>query len=272
MLPPACVYFSRGQRWWQFWLKMLPLLILKSFLISVVCCLWLMWISITKIVGFVIVILPAEVSGPNPASFLFIGSNERDDLQDQVHMRKELLHQIINAAACVWEDTEMIQLSLDSCSEWVRLCSENHGWQLQVIQWNVSIMKSCGWRNYICCNKIALHWNTLRMSHRCLHRWISRAAAIESNKSRGPVRAFTVVSLSREAIEQLAESKAENVYIVACHFNSIQQKLLQTSWWMWLCFINFLFFKSLPVIVKFISAVILCNALDLYSFLQLTTK
>jgi hypothetical protein len=30
---------------------------------------------------------------------------------------------------------------------------------------------------------------------------------------------------------------------------------------------QFLFFKSLPVIVKFISAVILCNAVDLYSFL-----
>jgi hypothetical protein len=30
---------------------------------------------------------------------------------------------------------------------------------------------------------------------------------------------------------------------------------------------QFLFFKSLPVIVKFISAVILCNALDLYLFL-----
>jgi hypothetical protein len=30
---------------------------------------------------------------------------------------------------------------------------------------------------------------------------------------------------------------------------------------------QFLFFKSLPVIVKFISAVILCNALDLYSLL-----
>jgi hypothetical protein len=33
-----------------------------------------------------------------------------------------------------------------------------------------------------------------------------------------------MVDLSRTAIEQLAESKAENVNIVACHFDSIQQK------------------------------------------------
>jgi hypothetical protein len=32
------------------------------------------------------------------------------------------------------------------------------------------------------------------------------------------------------AIEQLAESKAENVNIVACHLDSIQQKLRRTSW------------------------------------------
>jgi hypothetical protein len=38
-------------------------------------------------------------------------------------------------------------------------------------------------------------------------------------------RAFTLVDPSRMATEQLAESKAENVYIVACHFDSIQQKL-----------------------------------------------
>jgi hypothetical protein len=69
------------------------------------------------------------------------------------------------------------------------------------------------------------------MSHSCLHRRFSHAAAIESNERRGPLRAFTLVGLSRTAIEQLAESKAENVYIVACHFDSIQQKLRRTSWW-----------------------------------------
>jgi hypothetical protein len=68
------------------------------------------------------------------------------------------------------------------------------------------------------------------MSHRCLHRRFSRVAAIESNESRGPLRAFTLVDPSRTAIEQLAESKAENGYIVACHFDSIQQKLRRTSW------------------------------------------
>jgi hypothetical protein len=41
---------------------------------------------------------------------------------------------------------------------------------------------------------------------------------------------FTLIDLSCTAIEQLAESKAENVYIVACHFDSIQQELQQTSW------------------------------------------
>jgi hypothetical protein len=41
---------------------------------------------------------------------------------------------------------------------------------------------------------------------------------------------FTSVDLSRTAIEQLAESKAENVYIVTCNFDSIQQKLRRTSW------------------------------------------
>jgi hypothetical protein len=53
------------------------------------------------------------------------------------------------------------------------------------------------------------------MSHGCLHKRFSRAAAIESNESRGPLRVFTLVDLSRAAIEQLAESKAVNVYIVA---------------------------------------------------------
>jgi hypothetical protein len=51
-----------------------------------------------------------------------------------------------------------------------------------------------------------------------------------SNESRGPLRAFTLVDLSRKAIEELAESKSENVYIVACHFDSNEQKLRQTSW------------------------------------------
>jgi hypothetical protein len=63
------------------------------------------------------------------------------------------------------------------------------------------------------------------MTHRFSH-----AAAIESDESRGPLHAFTLVDLSRTAIGQLAESKAENVYIVACHFDSIQQKLQQMSW------------------------------------------
>jgi hypothetical protein len=101
------------------------------------------------------------------------------------------------------------------------------------------------------------------MSHRCLLRQFSCQAAIKLNESRGPLRAFTLVDLSRTAIEQLAESKAENVYIVACHFDSIQQKLLVN---VVMCH-QFLFFKSFPVTVKFISTGILCNALDLYSFL-----
>jgi hypothetical protein len=63
------------------------------------------------------------------------------------------------------------------------------------------------------------------MSHRCLHRRYSLAAAIELSESRGSLRAFTLVNLSRTAIEQLAKSKAENVNIVACHFDSIEQKL-----------------------------------------------
>jgi hypothetical protein len=46
------------------------------------------------------------------------------------------------------------------------------------------------------------------MSHRCLHWRFSRAAAIESNESRGPLRAFTLADLNRTATEQLAESKA----------------------------------------------------------------
>jgi hypothetical protein len=86
------------------------------------------------------------------------------------------------------------------------------------------------------------------MSHRCLHRRFSRAATIESNESIRPLRAFTLVNLSRTAIEQLPEPKAENVYIVTCHFDSIQQKLRRTSWRMWLCTVNFYFlnhFQSL---------------------------
>jgi hypothetical protein len=37
--------------------------------------------------------------------------------------------------------------------------------------------------------EISLHWNTLKMSHKCLHRRFSPAAAIESNESKGPLRA-----------------------------------------------------------------------------------
>jgi hypothetical protein len=37
--------------------------------------------------------------------------------------------------------------------------------------------------------------------------------------------AFTLVDSSCTAVAQLAESKDENVYIVACHFYSFQQKL-----------------------------------------------
>jgi hypothetical protein len=36
--------------------------------------------------------------------------------------------------------------------------------------------------------------------------------------------------LSRTAIEQLVDSKAENVYTVAYHFDAIQQKSRRTSW------------------------------------------
>jgi hypothetical protein len=79
------------------------------------------------------------------------------------------------------------------------------------------------------------------MSYRCLHRQFSRAAAIESNESRRPLRVFTLDDQSRTAIEQLAE----NVYIVTCHFDSIQQKLQQMSWWMWLCTVNIYFLKHL---------------------------
>jgi hypothetical protein len=69
------------------------------------------------------------------------------------------------------------------------------------------------------------------MSHRCLHGRFSCAAAIELNESRGPLRTFTTDEL---------------VNVVMYY--------------------QFLFFKSLAVIVKFISSVILCNAVDLYSF------
>jgi hypothetical protein len=113
------------------------------------------------------------------------------------------------------------------------------------LQWNVSITKSGRWRNYIHYSEISLHWNTLKMSYRCLHRRFSHAAVIESNKSRESMRMFTLVDRSRMAIEQLAKSKAENVYIVTCHFDSIQQKLRRTSWWMWLRTINFYFLNHL---------------------------
>jgi hypothetical protein len=73
------------------------------------------------------------------------------------------------------------------------------------VQWNVSIMESCWWWNFIRYSEISLHWNTLKMSQRCLHRRFSCAAVIESNESRGPLRAFTLVDLSRTAIEQLAD-------------------------------------------------------------------
>jgi hypothetical protein len=43
--------------------------------------------------------------------------------------------------------------------------------------------------------------------------------------SRKPCCAFTLVDLSRTAVEQLDESKDKNVHIVANHFYSIQQKL-----------------------------------------------
>jgi hypothetical protein len=60
---------------------------------------------------------------------------------------------------------------------------------ITLLQWNVSITKSCGWRNYIRYNEISLQWNTLKC-HRCLHRRFSRAVAIESNESWGPLRVY----------------------------------------------------------------------------------
>jgi hypothetical protein len=93
------------------------------------------------------------------------------------------------------------------------------------------------------------------MSHRCLHRRFSHAAAIESNESRGPLRAFKLVNLSRTAIEQLAESKAEKLHCrLSFRFHSIEtatDELVSA-----VMYRHFLFFKSLP----FISAVILCSA------------
>jgi hypothetical protein len=89
---------------------------------------------------------------------------------------------------------------------------------------------------------------------------------LQSNKTKaGPLRAFTLVGLSHTATEQPAESKAENVYI-ACHFDSIQQKLWWTSWWMWLCTVNFYFLNHFQS-TEFIPTIILCNAVCLYSFL-----
>jgi hypothetical protein len=41
---------------------------------------------------------------------------------------------------------------------------------------------------------------------------------------------FTLVDPSRMAIEHLVESKAESVYIVACLFDSIKQKVRRMSW------------------------------------------
>jgi hypothetical protein len=77
----------------------------------------------------------------------------------------------------------------------------------------------------------------------------------------------TLVNLSRMTIEQLAESKAENVYIVTCHFDRNSTEIATNELVNVVMYCQFLFFKLLPVIVKFISAVILCSAVDLYSFL-----
>jgi hypothetical protein len=72
------------------------------------------------------------------------------------------------------------------------------------------------------------------------------------------LRAFTLVDLSRTAIEQLAEPKAVRFHSTEIATNELANVVMYRQ-----C----LFFKSLPIIAKFISAVILCNALDLYSFL-----
>jgi hypothetical protein len=52
--------------------------------------------------------LAAAVSGPNPAWFRFMGSNERDDLEERINPREELLHWIVGAAAYVWRHPETI--------------------------------------------------------------------------------------------------------------------------------------------------------------------
>jgi hypothetical protein len=91
---------------------------------------------------------------------------------------------------------------------------------------------------------------------------------LRSNRTKAEdFRAFTLADLSRTAIEQLAEYKAENVNIVACHFNSHSTEIATNELVNVVMYHQFLYFKSLTVIAKFISAVIICNALDLYSFL-----
>jgi hypothetical protein len=56
-----------------------------------------------------------------------MGSNERDDLQDQLHTRKELLHRIMGVSAYTQEHPEMIQWAVNSRLERTRLCIENRG-------------------------------------------------------------------------------------------------------------------------------------------------
>jgi hypothetical protein len=131
---------------------------------------------------------------------------------------------------------------------------------------NVSIMKLCGWQNYIRYNEISLHWNILKMSQMFTQVILLCGCDRIERKQRTFARIYIGQS---ESHGHWTAGRIQSWKCLHCRllfwFHSteiVTNELVNV-----VMYRQFLFFKSLPVIVKFISIVILCNALDLYSFL-----
>jgi hypothetical protein len=79
----------------------------------------LTWINITNIVQLVIVsnTLAAELSGPNPTSFYFVGSHEKDGLQDESTYDRGTAALDYECCSYIREHLRMIQQAAYFCLE-----------------------------------------------------------------------------------------------------------------------------------------------------------
>jgi hypothetical protein len=77
--------------------------------------------------------LAAEISRPNPAQFIFMGSYEWDGLQDQSTDGSGTLLRIMSAVVYIWEHHEMMQWAVNSC------LNQAVYWKLWQTFWTVNL-------------------------------------------------------------------------------------------------------------------------------------